>query len=95
MTPLQKFLVASGWCVAAGVLAWGALKPIRNGGFALFETGGTEMKIKCAEENGFSRIIVHRDEIVSGFNGETICLSGEIPRDLKTLEAVIHGRPEN
>lgn len=24
MTPLQKFLAASGWCVAAGVLAWGA-----------------------------------------------------------------------
>ena len=75
----------------AGVLAWGALKPIRNGGFALFEAGSTDMKIRCAGENGFSRIIVHKDEIISGYNGKTIYLSGVLSNDLKTLETLIHG----
>ena len=74
-----------------GVLAWGALKPTRNGGFALFETGGTDLKIRSAEENGFSSTIVHKDEIISGYKGNTICLSGALSSDLKTLETLIHG----
>ena len=76
-----------------GVLAWGALKPIRNGGFALFETGGTDMKIRAAAEGGYSTIVVHEDEAIPEFDGEVVRLSGELARDLKILERVIHGRP--
>lgn len=76
-----------------GVLAWGALKPIRNGGFALFETGGTDMKTRTAVERGYSMIVVHEDEAIPEFNGEVVRLSGDLLCDLKILERVIYGRP--
>lgn len=75
------------------VLAWGALKPIRNGAFALFETGGTDMKARTAVEAGYSTIVAHRDEAIPEFDGEAVRLSGKLARDLKVLEKVIYERP--
>ena len=77
------------------VLTWGALRPIRNGGFALFKTAGTYIKTKIAMKSDCSKIIVHKDEVMPRFNGETVRLSGDLEQDLKKLETLIHGRQEN
>ena len=70
--------------------AWGAVKPIRRGGFALFPTSNTRQKIFLAEKNCKSNIMLHQAErSYKYFSGETLRLPSGIDDVLKQLEKII------
>lgn len=71
--------------------AWGAIKPIRNGEFALFPTANTKRKMLLAEQNRMKRIILHCSERSSGhFSGVAIRCKSDLINVIKLMEKLIN-----
>lgn len=75
----------------ADLLAWGTICPIRNGGFAVYKTDGTDLKISAANETHKRRIAFHRDEPHGHFCGRSFFLSSDMQQTIRQLEELIDG----
>ena len=72
------------------LLAWGAIKPIRNGGFSVYKTSGTEQKIYFAIQNKFDKIVFHKDEKHSISFQKSILLPSDIKDTFNILLRIVN-----
>lgn len=71
------------------LLIWGAIRPIRNGHFALYKTGSTRLKICKAIESRKQRIVYPEDEKGVFFPGLSLRLPADMQQTIRQLEVLI------
>ncbi len=70
----------------SNLMAWGAIRPLRNGHFFLYPTEGTDKKLRLTELHFSRRIAVHKDETTAYFPGERIVLGDDMMENINILE---------
>lgn len=72
------------------LLVWGAIRPIRNGHFAVYKTGSTGLKVRKAVESHKQRIAYPENEDQFFFPGLSFRLSEDMKQAIRQLEELIY-----
>jgi len=70
----------------ADLLAWGAIRPLRNGQFSLYPTDHTDKKLKLVLSHAAQRITTHKDEQTSSFPGKRIVLGNDMMGNINIIK---------